>query len=336
MVVSDQVAVETLNPKRILIIGASGFLGSALAIELRDYFEVYGTYLNYPLRIQGVTCLMMDSTQGNEIVDMITRIQPDVVLYCAGLTNTDAAQLHRELSETLNLKAPTLFFKVPSRNFQFVYFSCDQVMHAALAPDNKAFTESDAVRPINAYAQIKSQAETVMTSQNRGVHCLRLGSLYGEAQGPPHAPKRSWVDWLGDELAKGRRVKAFEDQVRSFTYIGTAAKAIRVYLERMGTEGQLLNLASKDFCSRYEFARTFAKIMGYDENLVNPVSSAQGISMGSVARPQFCGLDVSRFESRFNYELDTWRAGLKSFADRLRLGQTGSWTPAFKPSESSV
>jgi len=98
---------------RVLIVGVSGYVGSSLAVALKDDFEVFGTYSSHPIRISGVTCLMLDLLNGGEIFEMLKRVQPDVVLFCSGLSNPEECQVRRDMAESLNFKAATRFLKVP-------------------------------------------------------------------------------------------------------------------------------------------------------------------------------------------------------------------------------
>lgn len=68
--------------KRILIIGASGFIGNALYKELLSYFDVYGTYFSpNPFFEQNEVFFRFDAST-DDVDVLLNNIKPNVIISC--------------------------------------------------------------------------------------------------------------------------------------------------------------------------------------------------------------------------------------------------------------
>ena len=136
-------SLETRPVRRVLIVGVSSYIGSALAVSLKDDYEVFGTYLNSPTRIEGVSAFRLECTDGNEILKHIKRLSPEVILYCAGLTHRDQCQQEPGKADVVNFKAPTIFFKLITSDIRFVYFSVDEAYGIPREGQSTPYKEED-------------------------------------------------------------------------------------------------------------------------------------------------------------------------------------------------
>lgn len=68
--------------KRILILGASGFLGNALYKELLSYFDVYGTYFSpNDFYAQNEVFFKFD-VEKDDVDDLLNNVRPNVIISC--------------------------------------------------------------------------------------------------------------------------------------------------------------------------------------------------------------------------------------------------------------
>src|SRR4051812_26000843 len=100
-----------MSDERVLIVGASGYMGSAIAAGLRDEFEVFGTYFRHQSRVDGCAGIKMNCLDGNEIFDWLKRISPDTVIFAPQISNMDYCQDNHQAAENLHFQSATFFFK---------------------------------------------------------------------------------------------------------------------------------------------------------------------------------------------------------------------------------
>jgi len=314
-------SVDPNRYKRILIAGASSYLGSALALGLRDDYEIMGTYYQHPIRIDGVTSIKMNCLMGGEILTALTRFNPDLVVYCAGLTSTDRCEEMPPMAEALNFRAPAIFFKVLPKPVPFVYFGTDVIFGD---PKKAPFKETSRPKSLNVLALTKQRGEAMTFNHSRLTYVFRLPNTYGETMGGIQSPRMSWLRWMQKKLDKGERVELYRDQIRSSLYIGDAVRAFRKFLKKSPVKSSLLHVAPDVGISRFEFGKLFCKEFDYDENLLVECSVNDNPEM-TVPRPKDIRLDGSVFKDLYKFTCQSPQEGLKEMAERLRTGFIKPW-----------
>ncbi len=312
---------------RILIVGVSGYLGSSLAVALRDEFEVFGCYHKHSCRIEGVHCFQLDVLDGKEILEMTQKLQPRAVLYCAGVHNRNKASEEASRAEAINFKAPTIFFKFLSKNIYFLYFSCDEIFgQNTLAPNQKLYTETDRAMPISTYAKTKYSGENVVLNHGRQTCVFRLGTLYGEIMGSAQIPRRTWLHNIQDSITKKENVGLASNQERTFTYIGDLARAVKNYLNKPKLDSVIYNVAGANLMSIYHFAKMFCEIFDLDTQYLEERTYQHPVSKEFVAEPFMCGLNSEKIQKDYNFTAQNPEEGLKEMHERLRIGWTKKWS----------
>ena len=311
--------------RRVLIVGVSSHIGSALAVGLRDHFEVFGTYFSNPLRMDGVTAMRLDLTNGGDALEAIKRSQPDVVLFCAGIHDRLKAESQRALAEAINLKAATLFFKIQNNPAHFVYFSMDEVAGRQSSDDKGLIEESANCEPLNALGWTKWQGENTTLSVRKKTHVLRLGALFGENGGSLHRPKRSWIWEFLRRLELQQSVPASTEVYRSPLFLGDLVRAVSLFLTNLPEDSGLWHLASSTCVSEFEMFESVAKaLMPGRENLIRPVG-AVSLSTSGVVRPAFAALSSKKFSETYAYEFKSLEHSLAELRERLRTGHLMAW-----------
>lgn len=317
--------MNTGEIRRVLVVGASSYLGNALAQGLRDSYQVFGTYHAHPMRLDGVTCYPLNLHNGGEILDLLKRVRPDAVLYTAGLFDLDACAKNKAEAETVNLKAAAVFYRLPPIPTRFVYYSSDEVFGMLDSPPAKGFTELTMPTPSHVYGRTRSQGESAALSAGKGTVVLRTGRIYGEnfrvgghLAAPPLAGPL-------EKLALGQTVPFAQDVIRSPVYIGDVVRATALVLSKLtlASPSKLYNLGSPDAVSDYDFALAYARAFSIDAAQVQPGSLAGDARQGRAVRAP---LDSTRFTSEMSFPIPSLRDGLSEFAARVRKGNTSDWS----------
>lgn len=156
--------------KRLLLTGASGFLGQALLPQLRSTYDVVGlghTHVTGPLRA-------LDVRDGDAFRAMLAEVQPDVVVHSAAYRDPDFCEGHPEEAYALNTQPlQTLHECLPERA-RVLLISTDYVFDGNHSP----YTEDDPPQPINEYGRTKRAAEDIVLKRRSGL-VLRIPLLMG-------------------------------------------------------------------------------------------------------------------------------------------------------------
>jgi dTDP-4-dehydrorhamnose reductase len=317
---------SAIKIKRVMIVGASGYLGSALSLGLRDEYEVFGSYHQSPMRIEGAHFFEMNCLNATDILNATTRYNPDIVLYCAGISDIARCTANPMLSDAINTKAMTLFFKVLSRPVPLLYFSCDQVLSVPKPNDlSLRLDELVETNPVNEWGASRARGETQVLGHNRLTYVLRLPRLYGERLGSPYAPRETWVQDIVRKLESKDRVACVTNQWRSSLYIGDAVRALRLFLAKLPLTSTIFNLSPSDSLTPYESALQLAEIFSLDEKLLEAVTLEKYLASKTYEEPHFCSLSGKAFESTFPIRFQSLREGLTEMKERLDSGYTQTW-----------
>ncbi len=306
--------------RRVLIVGISGYLGSSLAIGLRDEFEVLGTYHENPTRIEGVTSFPLNCTSGGEIIEGIKRYRPDAVLYCAGLADDKACVANPPMADSLHFKAPTAFFKILPVVLRFVYFSSHLVYQngcgvGKLKKLTGPFTESDVAAPENVFGRTKFHGETTCTGHKKYTAVFRLGQVFGENF---FADRSTNIvnDWIR-KWETGTKTSVATNVQYNPIYIGDVVRAVKLYLKNPPREAVLYNYAGTETCSEATFAETLCESLGYDSSkLIKSVENTV---------PVDTSLSSQKFSEKFQFQAQNLKDSALEFSERLRTGHTRSW-----------
>ena len=270
---------------RILITGAGGLLGSAVASAASNGNEVYAAFNQHPPA--SGTPVKLDLLDRSEIAAAVEKTRPEAVVHAAALTDVDRCERERELAEKVNHEATAVLSESARRaGAHFLYVSTDYVFDG----DRGSYKEEDKVNPISFYGSTKLRGEQSAEASGAEFCIARASVIYGARQA---AGKVNFALWLIESLRKGERVKVLKDQYVSPTLNLSFARMIMEVLERRETG--TFHMAGASRVSRYDFAVALADGFGLDSSLVEPVNMDE---MKWVAkRPRDSSLDVSKAAS---------------------------------------
>lgn len=155
---------------RILILGASGFVGSALFAQLARDHEVLGTSR------RGHGLVPLDPADADAVRALVGD-RFDLVVHTAGLVDLAAAQRDPDAAYAANVAPmPALLDAVDDAGAKLVYLSTDNVFDGT-----REFYDETALRtPINVYGCTKAAAEQRVL-QRDGHLVIRLPLMYGRS-----------------------------------------------------------------------------------------------------------------------------------------------------------
>ena len=274
--------------KKLLLTGASGFLGWNLCQYPQSSWEIIGCYHQQP---EGVPIHIqkekIDLGDFQAIGKMVDRIQPDAIVHLAAISNTQYCHEHPELSEQLNVYTPGQIAEVCARHsIPFVFASSGQVYSGNQAP----YTETDELQPLNAYGQQKVKAEQLVASLNSSACIFRPTVMFGQHSDSSYC---FMTDWLA-RWQRGEEVTAFHDEIRCFLSGRSASEGILLLLEKEASG--IFNLAGKDTLSRLTFAKLMVKVFSVKDAKIKSASQ-QDIPGLAEVRPSDLTMNLNKIKS---------------------------------------
>jgi dTDP-4-dehydrorhamnose reductase len=263
--------------RRVLITGAGGQLGRALAEEFAADSEVTA------LDRRGWD-VELPAPAGLE--------RPDLVLHAAAWTNVDGAEDDPQGAAAANVGGTR---NAAELGAPLVYFSSDYVFDGT---KTSPYVESDGPRPLSSYGRSKLHGEGAAGSE---AWVVRTSWLFGPTG---HNFVRTMLR-LGRERDE---VTVVDDQVGCPTYVDHLAAATRRVVELpLG----VWHVAAEGQCTWLEFASAIFEEAGI-ECRVRPISTAE---LGRPApRPAYSVLRSERPEAP---RLPHWREGLRECLARI-------------------
>ena len=271
---------------RLLITGASGFLGWNVSRELADRYEIFGT--RHRSRHQGLAHVQyktVDLTDYRAMKAMLDEARPDAVLHLAAHSNTNECQNHPVETARINVTAAAnLAGLCGDRNLRFAFTSTDLVFNGNDAP----YSENAAVSPMMAYGEQKALAEIEILDRNPEAAVCRVPLMYGLA-GPGTT---NFTEFLFANIATGKPLPLFVDEFRTPLSAVDAAAGLAMALEKV--KGRL-HLAGANRVSRLEFGECFVEVLELADAKIAACRQAD-VPMPA-PRPLDVSLDISLAES---------------------------------------
>jgi dTDP-4-dehydrorhamnose reductase len=287
---------------RLLITGGSGLLGSRVTKLAPQEHKVTATYnrskieADYPL-------VSLDITKREDVLSLVSELNPDAVIHCAALTNVDYCEDHKEEAMLVNARATGYLSEACERaGAKMLYVSTDFVFDG----EKGMYSEEDEVNPINHYGFSKLEGEKeVLACSDYAI--ARASVLYGW-----NVQRRlNFVTWVIDRLEKGKEVNIVTDQYASPTLADDAAEAFLRIIER-GKKG-VFHTAGGERINRYDFARKIAEVFSLKEELINPITSED--LKQTAMRPMDSSLNVRKAERELGIKMMTVREGLERMGE---------------------
>lgn len=274
--------------ERILIIGATGLLGSHLAVALREDHCVYGTYYSRHIPIKGVPLFHVDVLKEKSLFDVLLRIRPTLVLYASAIRNEQACSEQALAALTVNAEAASdIALSLRPTGGRLIYFSSSKVFSG-----NKGnYSEDDPPDPCSSYGSSKRRAEELLLDfENTFV--LRLGTLFGLGL----KKEDSLLARLLEQLWAKHPLTLIEDEYRSFQGVDAVEAAVRSLMHSDPDKAGLYNCPGGARSSYYDFVRVLAESLGVEATLERMPSSALRLPYNT---PEIRGEDTTLAPDKF-------------------------------------
>ena len=261
--------------KKILVLGASGSLGSRIHQSISNS---YGTFFSYS-PVNKSKLFYLDVSNLNKLSQLLEEIQPDVVINCIGFTNVDDCEKFPEKSWIVNCKSPVDIAEICRLNdVKFVHISTDHY----LSISNIKLVETDPVGLVNQYSYTKFYAEKMIVKVNQNAIVIRANFFHFNFENP--------TSFL-DRLIISSRNKVVTQSYNDVWFTPISTKTLILYLKKLlelNFSG-LINISSNEVISKYDFHQTVLDCLNTSKDLHRPFS-VDDIKLRAL-RPKYMALD---------------------------------------------
>lgn len=301
--------------KRMVITGIGGFIGRNAKAYFEKEYEITGidlasAYTGGGKPVCYYQCNM--SQNGAELASILTDVQPDVILHCAGSANVGASVVNpmADLDGNLHslyqlLLALRSFEKKP----KIIFFSSAGVYGN---PRQLPIRETDAPAPISPYGLHKLMCEQLChyynTVHGYQIRTIRIFSAYG-------AGLRKQLLWdIYQKYEKNGRIDLFGtgEETRDFIHVLDIMQAIRLILEDTGTE-EIFNVANGEEVTIAQIAEIYAKKLGIAADAVHFNGEVK------IGDPRNWRADISQLKSLGYQKKVKLEQGIGEYVDWVRV-----------------
>lgn len=234
---------------KILITGSSGFLGSRLALHLKDKYD-----LLLPSHSE------LNVSREEAVKAYMEEHRPEVVIHCAALSNTWYCEQHPDESHRVNVQGTVRIAKACKLiGAKLVFMSSDQVYNGT--PLLGPLKEEDVLQPVNVYGQHKLECEQRASWNLPESVGLRLTWMYDLPSSSMKQNTNILVN-LQKAFNEGTSIKAAIHEYRGVTYVWEVVRNIE---KAISLPGGIYNFGSGNTLNSHSLFMKAAELMKHKE-----------------------------------------------------------------------
>jgi dTDP-4-dehydrorhamnose reductase len=277
--------------KRILLLGGSGQLGTALRAELAGELVAAPPHTEFDVVADDPAALLDAGF--------------DVAINCSAFHNVDVCEREPERAFAANaLAVDRLARACAERDIAFVTISTDYVFDGTAT---RPYREAGAPAPRTAYGVSKLAGELLARRSGSKVYVVRTSGLFGTVG--TSAKGYTLIDKVLGQAERGEPTRMVADMTFSPSYAPHVARAIRALIDAQayGTH----HVTNAGACTWFDFVRTAFAKAGFAAAPLEPITYA---SFGNpVQRPMFSPLQNTTFAPLGIAPLPPWEQALDEF-----------------------
>lgn len=253
---------------RILITGASGFLGGVLVKAMRDAYEIVFTYSSNPIKFDNAQGHPLNLCDEQSVLNCVASLSPDAVVHCAAIAHAGICQREPERARQVNVEGTeNIVHAALEANALLFHISTDLVFDGENAP----YVDDAERNPVSVYGEAKRDAEDIVLQQGGRAVVVRPALIYGPVS---DSGKGSFLQWMKGKLAAKEPLPVFHDEYRTPVYAPDLARVITTLLEANGGTHRVYNAGGSQQVNRVQFAQAICDVWGYDASYITPVAQA--------------------------------------------------------------
>ncbi|WP_166371112.1 sugar nucleotide-binding protein [Psychromonas sp. SA13A] len=240
---------------RVIIIGASGYIGSILSRGLGPTFSILE--INGPNTRSGLSVDFTSLPQVDEFKKLVEPI--DVIINCIGFKDINRSELEPDLAYRINVLTVKNLLSIFSEHCNIIHLSTDFVFGGS----SGKYKESDKCNPLTVYGKTKLSAEALIRESAAEGAIVRICA--------PFDNQAAFPKFITESISKNRVIDCYQDAYYS-------PLSVLHFVKMMGNlilslEGALKTLHfSGERISRYHFAKLYSESLVGNSELISPIN----------------------------------------------------------------
>ncbi|MGI9646897.1 MAG: SDR family oxidoreductase [Acidimicrobiia bacterium] len=281
---------------RVLITGATGYLGTALAESIPPGIDAILAGFSRGTR-------PLDVTEPTSVAAALDRHRPNSVVHLAAVSTLAGAAGDPERATRVNVEGAGVVAAAARRaGARLVTLSSDVVFDGSSGP----YHESSPANPINDYGRSKLEGEAAVLAAHPEALILRTTVLVGRDR----AGRFPFSAFVLERAARGETIDLFENERRNFYPLTRAATA--VWECATNDISGILHIGARSSASRYQFGRNLLEGAGFDGELAVAVQ-------GPAERPADLTMDVDLAASVLDTPMPTMAEAIEETVRDLTM-----------------
>jgi len=288
-----------LNPKKILLTGATGQVGWELSRALAP--------------LGGL--ITPDSTEFNlaepeSLRKNIREWKPDIIVNPAAYTAVDQAEREHDLVFRVNADSPKVLAEEAERlNIPMIHYSTDYVFDGE---KGEPYRESDETRPLNIYGESKLQGEMAIQNIVEQHIILRTSWIYS-------LRGSNFLTTMLRLFKEKDEISVVNDQIGAPTWSRMVAEVTSIIMSQLHQKENgwgLYHLSASGESSWYHFVKEIKRVEDEKRKFsINAISSEQYVT--AAIRPKNSLLNSRKLSQQWNVKLPRWDVSLKQCLESL-------------------
>lgn len=269
----------------VFITGANGLLGQKL-VEVfcgGQYDDSKNRILGCDLQPESYSSLpklsqgffeyeSIDLLDKEKLETFISSFKPEVIINTAAYTDVDGCEIDKEKAWKVNVDGVRNLVNVckeanhqNASHIKLVHLSTDYIFDGKKGP----YSEDDLPNPLSYYGKTKLESEKTINENLDDFIIVRSNVLYGWGKNV----KSNFVLWAINKLKENQKINVVNDQYNNPTLADNLACAV-VELISNKFSG-VINIAGREYLSRYDFALKIAEKFGLNKENILPIQTSQ-------------------------------------------------------------
>ncbi|GAA4808717.1 sugar nucleotide-binding protein [Litoribaculum gwangyangense] len=229
----------------ILILGASGFLGTAIYKELCSYFRTFGTYNTSNQSLEKNKHFFQFNFEEDDIFEILNIVKPTVIISALRGDFSKQVLLHQHLVEYVFLKETKLIFLSSANVFD--------------AYSKYPSYEQDKTYSNSIYGHFKIKIENMLLRlPKKQVAILRLPMVFGK-----QSPR---IQEILQYIRENEPVEVFPNLIMNVTTDSKVTQQIHYIINRNKTG--IYHLGSSDLVHHDDFIKDIVKTLNLEGNAI--------------------------------------------------------------------
>jgi dTDP-4-dehydrorhamnose reductase len=280
---------------KVLVIGASGKLGTDLRVALQDFDVIPLTHHD------------LEITDMNSVRKLCSVYRPDAIINTAVYQDVDECETNANKAFMVNALGPkNLAVIAQEMAAKLVHFSTNYVFGGEARLQAFPYTEFETPVPLNVFGRSKLAGEEFVQHLCSKYFIIRTSGLFGIAGNSSKGG--NFVETMLKLAEERDKISVVNDQVFSPTYTKDLAQKIAQLIDTQYYG--IFHITNSSMCSWFEFAEEILRLAG-SQTPVIPVTSDQYPQ--KARRPRFSVLDNYHLRLLGMDDMRPWPNALKDY-----------------------